>query len=153
MAQHNHLAHQASGAYAHVIAHLKSRGFRLTEVRKAIIRYMVETHAHPSADRIYRDLLPQFPNMSLATVYNNLKFLVDEGFVTELKVANDLTTYYDFMGHQHLNIVCENCGKITDFIDEEMLAIHKEVHEQTGYTLTRTQFVLYGLCPDCQSKS
>ena len=48
--------------------------------------------------KIYRDLLPEHPNMSLATVYNNMKVLVDEGFVAELKVTNDTTTYYDFYG-------------------------------------------------------
>ncbi len=57
---------------------------------------------------IYHDLLPNFPNMSLATVYNNLKVLIDEGFVTEIKVRNDTTTYFDFMGHQHLNVIVKN---------------------------------------------
>ena len=69
---------------------------------------------HPSADVIYYDLLPDNPGMSLATVYNNLKVLVEEGIVSEIKVNNDNTTYYDFMGHDHLNIVCEKCGQITD---------------------------------------
>ena len=63
---------------------------------------------------IYYDLLPDNPGMSLATVYNNLKVLVEEGIVSEIKVNNDNTTYYDFMGHDHLNIVCEKCGHITD---------------------------------------
>lgn len=40
---------------------------------------MIRTHEHPSAEAIYHDLLPDFPNMSLATVYNNLKVLVEEG--------------------------------------------------------------------------
>ena len=41
---------------------------------------------HPSADVIYYDLLPDNPGMSLATVYNNLKVLVEEGIVSEIKV-------------------------------------------------------------------
>ena len=52
--------------------------------------------------------------MSLATVYNNLKALVEEGIVSEIKVNNDNTTYYDFMGHDHLNIVCENVVTLLD---------------------------------------
>ncbi len=52
------------------------------------------------AEKIYRDLLPsQFPSMSLATVYNNIKVLIDEGVVSETQGScNDTTTLFDFMG-------------------------------------------------------
>jgi len=93
-----------------VIGHLRAKGVRITETRKAVIDYIIQSHDHPSAEMIYQDLKPNFPNMSLATVYNNLKVLIDEGFVAELKVRNDTTTYFDFMGHQHLNVICEKCG-------------------------------------------
>ena len=97
-----------------VIGHLRAKGVRITETRKAVIDYIIQSHDHPSAEMIYQDLKPNFPNMSLATVYNNLKVLIDEGFVAELKVRNDTTTYFDFMGHQHLNVICEKCGRIAD---------------------------------------
>ena len=102
------------GVYEDVLNQLKAKGIRLTESRKAVIRYLMMSDQHPSADVIYYDLLPDNPGMSLATVYNNLKVLVEEGIVSEIKVNNDNTTYYDFMGHDHLNIVCEKCGQITD---------------------------------------
>lgn len=142
--------HKPLDAYENVLEHLREKRIRITESRKAVIAYMVATKAHPSADRIYRDLLPKHPSLSLATVYNNLKVLVDEGFVSELKLTNDSTTYYDFMGHQHLNIVCERCGKITDFMEVDALGVAKEAEEQTGYHITKTQLLIYGICPDCQ---
>ena len=93
--------------YQEVTEHLRMKGVRLTETRKAVIAFMINSSDHPSAEMIYQALLPEFPHMSLATVYNNLKVLIDEGFVAELKVRNDTTTYFDFMGHQHLNVICE----------------------------------------------
>ena len=97
-----HTHHRPLDAYENVIEHLKRKHIRITETRKAIIAYIINSYEHPSAEKIYKDLLPEHPNMSLATVYNNMKVLVKEGFVAELKVTNDLTTYYDFMGHQHI---------------------------------------------------
>ena len=47
-----------------------------------MIAFIISSHDHPSAEMIYQALLPEFPNMSLATVYNNLKVLIDEGFVS-----------------------------------------------------------------------
>lgn len=137
-------------AYETVLEHLRSKHIRITETRKAIIRYMIATKSHPSAEMIYEDLRPDFPSMSLATVYNNLKVLVDEGFVTELKLCNYSTIYYDFLGHHEVHIACENCGKITDFLDGDLRDMYQEASQQTGYKVTRSQVMLYGLCPDCQ---
>ncbi|MDO5078332.1 Fur family transcriptional regulator [Streptococcus minor] len=152
MELHSHLNHQEQTSYEHVITHLKEKGIRITETRKAVVAYIIESDSHPSAEMIYMDLLPQFPNMSLATVYNNLRLLLEEGFVTEIKRANDTTTYYDFMGHEHLNIICQVCGKITDFMDVEIPSLKKEAQEQTGYKITKEVLSIYGICPDCQQK-
>ena len=132
-----------------VLQHLREKSVRITETRRAVLSYLVKSQEHPSADAIYQDLKPAFPNMSLATVYNNLKVLIDEGFVSELKVRNDTTTYYDFMGHDHLNVVCEKCGRIAD-VDIEVPDLRKEAASQSGYQITKTQMTVYGICPDCQ---
>ena len=136
--------------FEQVIGHLRSKGVRITETRKAIVTYIIESHDHPSAEMIYHDLLPNFPNMSLATVYNNLKVLIDEGFVTEIKVRNDTTTYFDFMGHQHLNVICEKCGHIAD-LELELPDVKHEAEAQTGDHITQSQTTVYGICPKCQS--
>ncbi|MBY5033504.1 transcriptional repressor [Streptococcus gallolyticus] len=138
-------------AYEQVISHLKHHGVRITETRRAVIRYLIEHHYHPSAEMIYSELKPFFPNMSLATVYNNLKVLVEHGFVTEIKRSKDATTYYDFMGHDHLNVICENCGKITD-VELDLPSIGQEIALLSGYKITREVTTAYGLCPDCATK-
>mgnify|MGYP001700865416 FL=1 len=137
--------------YQDVLKHLREKGVRITETRKAVIDFIIQSHDHPSADMIYQALLPAFPNMSLATVYNNLKALIDEGFVSELKVRNDTTTYYDFMGHQHLNVICEKCGRIAD-MDLDLPDVQQEAADQTGYQITKSQMVVYGICPDCVAR-
>ena len=116
-----HTHYRPLDAYENVIEHLRAKHIRITETRKAIIAYLINSTEHPSADKIYKDLLPEHPSLSLATVYNNIKVLVDEGFVTELKVTNNPTTYYDFMGHQHINIICKCCGAIADFMDVDAI--------------------------------
>ncbi len=151
MKSHPYLELTVQGDYENVIQRLKTKGVRITETRKAVIDFIIQSHDHPSADKIYQALLPAFPNMSLATVYNNLKVLIDEGFVSELKVRNDTTTYYDFMGHQHLNVICEKCGRIAD-IDLDLPDVQQEAADQTGYQITKSQMVVYGICPDCVAR-
>ena len=151
MKEHKHHLDQNKEYYQDVLNHLREKGVRITETRKAVIDFIIQSHDNPSADMIYQALLPAFPNMSLATVYNNLKVLIDEGFVSELKVRNDTTTYYDFMGHQHLNVICEKCGRIAD-MDLDLPDVQQEAADQTGYQITKSQMVVYGICPDCVTR-
>lgn len=151
MKEHKHHLDQNKEYYQDVLNHLREKGVRITETRKAVIDFIIQSHDHPSADMIYQALLPAFPNMSLATVYNNLKVLIDEGFVSELKVRNDTTTYYDFMGHQHLNVICKKCGRIAD-MDLDLPDVQQEAADQTGYQITKSQMVVYGICPDCVAR-
>ncbi|WP_128837115.1 Fur family transcriptional regulator [Streptococcus sp. DD11] len=137
--------------YQEVLEHLRTKGVRITETRKAVTAFIINSHDHPSAEMIYQALLPQYPSMSLATVYNNLKVLMEEGFVSEIKVPNDMTTYFDFMGHQHLNVICEKCGRIAD-MDIDIPDVKLEAESQTGYHITKSQMTVYGLCPQCQKK-
>ena len=153
MSLHPYLEITDQSDYENVIQRLKVKGVRITETRKAVIAYMIWTHAHPSAEKIYQDLRPEFPNMSLATVYNNLKVLIEEGFVEEIKIKNDNTTYFDFMGHEHLNIVCEKCGRIADFEDVDLPDLRREAEKQTGYKITKTKVLIYGICADCLGDS
>ena len=134
-----------------VLQNLRAKGIRITYTRRAVLSYLVASHEHPSAEKIYRDLLPQFPSMSLATVYNNIKVLIDEGVVSEIKVRNDTTTYFDFMGHDHLNVVCEKCGRIAD-VDIEVPDLREEAASQSGYQITKTQMTVYGICSECQKQ-
>ena len=114
-----------------VLQHLREKSVRITETRRAVLSYLVKSQEHPSADAIYQDLKPAFPNMSLATVYNNLKVLIEEGFVSEIKVRNDTTTYFDFI---------------------EVPDVRAEAREKSGYVITKCQTTVYGLCPECQKK-
>ena len=79
----------------HLTQSLRSAGMRLTPQRLAICNLLVATDSHPSAQMIYETLQPQFPTMSLATVYNTLEALMNLGVVNSLGTAGDDTIHYD----------------------------------------------------------
>lgn len=135
--------------YEHVLKHLKEKQIRLTQTRKAIILYLVNSHDHPSAEMIYNDLCEQFDDMSLATVYNNLNFLVKEKIIIELKPAGNVS-YYDFLDTNHHHVICKKCGTIDDFHFNDIAQLLQSAINQTGYNLHDSQIVIKGLCPKCQ---
>lgn len=139
--------------FDNVIYHLKEKKIRITETRKAIIKYIIESKVHPSAEKIYTDLLVSYPGISLATIYNNLKLLIEEGFVAEIKIKQNSTSYFDFIRHQHIHVICEKCGDITDFEEQEIPNFKKEIENKTHYKVTNIQMVVYGMCENCRSKN
>lgn len=81
---------------------LKETGVRITPQRHAILEYLVNSMAHPTADDIYKALEGKFPNMSVATVYNNLRVFRESGLVKELTYG-DASSRFDFV------IPCPEC--------------------------------------------
>ncbi len=130
---------------------LKSTRVRMTPQRHAILEFLYETDTHPTADEIYKALEGRFPNMSVATVYNNLRVFKDVGIVKELTYG-DSSSRFDCVTTEHYHAICDGCGKIVDFhypgLDEvETLAEHV-----TGFQIHSHRLELYGTCPGCQNK-
>ncbi|WP_267202036.1 Fur family transcriptional regulator [Limosilactobacillus kribbianus] len=145
----------AEAEFDRALATLRSNKVRLTPQRKEILEYLISHHTHPSVEMIYDDLKGNVKNISMATVYNTLKLLVDYNLVIELK-NGDGSTHYDYFGHPHYHVVCDNCGKISDVFDEHFSSITKELQSmtrnKTGYLVTGSTIEVHGLCPDCQRK-
>jgi Fur family peroxide stress response transcriptional regulator len=132
----------------HALEKLKSTGVRMTPQRHAILTYLVESKSHPTADDIYRALENQFPSMSVATVYNNLKVFVETGLVRELTYG-DSSSRYDADMHDHYHVICESCGKITDFEIEPVRHVEEAAMRATGFKVHGHRLEVHGLCPDC----
>ncbi|WP_409291594.1 peroxide-responsive transcriptional repressor PerR [Peribacillus sp. SCS-26] len=130
---------------------LKETGVRITPQRHAILEYLIQSMTHPTADDIYKALEGKFPNMSVATVYNNLRVFREVGLVKELNYG-DSSSRFDFVTTDHYHVICESCGKMVDFhypgLDEvEHLASHV-----AGFKVHSHRLEVYGTCADCSAK-
>lgn len=131
---------------------LKTYDIRMTSQRYAILEYLAVDERHPTATEIYNALKIKFPNMSLATVYNNLNFYKEAGIVTELRLKDDSSSF-DLTDTDHYHAVCTNCGKIVDFDLFDMQKIEKKIEQITGYKINTHEFNVSGLCEECKSKN
>lgn len=131
---------------------LKSTGVRITPQRHAILEYMIHTMTHPTADEIYRSLEKTFPNMSVATVYNNLRVFREAGLVKELTYG-DASSRFDFVTHDHYHIICNDCGKIVDFHYPGLNEVEQLASHVTGFQVNSHRMEVYGTCSDCLENS
>ena len=134
------------------VQQLRDNGVRFTPQRQAVLAYLIETDTHPSADDIYKALSPNFPGMSVATVYNNLKVFIESGLVKELTYG-DGASRFDFDTHNHYHIICTSCGKIQDFQYPRLDEVENIAAHITAYDVTHHRMEIYGVCPACQQKN
>lgn len=130
---------------------LKKTGVRITPQRRAVLRFMIDADNHPTADDVYRALSPDYPQMSVATIYNNLKLLKQTGLVKELTYG-DASSRFDFNTETHYHIICSDCGTITDFHYNGLDEVESIAAKHTDFNVSHHRLEIYGLCPECNSK-
>lgn len=130
---------------------LKENGVRITPQRQAILEYLALSKSHPTADEIYKALASQFPNMSVATVYNNLRVFLSVGLIKELTYG-DASSRFDFVTHDHYHIICEECRRIVDFQYPGLEEVEKLAAHVTGFKVNSHRLEVYGTCPTCLAK-
>ncbi|WP_423241360.1 peroxide-responsive transcriptional repressor PerR [Oceanobacillus zhaokaii] len=128
---------------------LKDSGVRITPQRHAVLEYLLTSMVHPTADEIYKALESKFPNMSVATVYNNLRVLREVGLVRELTYG-DASSRFDCNTTEHYHIICNECGKIVDFQYPSLQEVESLAEQVTGFNVSHHRLEIYGTCEDCK---
>ena len=138
----------ADGKLQKAVDTLKRSGVRITPQRHAVLEYLLTSMSHPTADDIYKALEKKFPNMSVATVYNNLRILREIGLVRELTYGDD-SSRFDSNMQDHYHIICESCGKIVDFHYPTLDEIESLAEKVSGFEISHHRMELYGKCEQC----
>ncbi len=127
---------------------------RYSKKREAILMALQCSNQHPSADDLYETLHPDYPDLSLATVYRNLAQFKEEGLAVSIgSVAGE--ERFDATVSPHAHLICQNCGTVMDFFQVDQNAILSLVQEaawQGGMQVDRSALTCYGLCPNCTRK-
>jgi len=122
---------------------------RKSKQREAIIRVLRGTHSHPTADWIYEEVRKEIPNISLGTVYRNLKLLRESGEILEIDLSNTLSRF-DGNPDNHYHFRCDKCGRIFDIDEPVDREVDERVVRKTGFNIIHHRLEFRGLCKECQ---
>lgn len=118
--------------------------------RELIKENLISRDDHPTADMIYSSIRQKLPNISLGTVYRNLRLLVEQGDAISLKLG-DGREHFDGNIKPHYHFICSKCGDIDDlFMDE--LPICSEAAKYCKGDIKGHITYFYGLCKNCKPK-
>ena len=141
----------------------KGCGYRITLGREAILKVLTTTDKHLSADDIYMQIHPVYPNIGLTTIYRTLDILANLGIVHKFDFGDGRARYELTEGpksvHHHHHLICTSCNRVIDyreFIHEELELLRqteKGLSKKYNFKITNHLIQFYGLCKECNKQN
>ena len=120
------------------------KGLRLTDQRKLIAKVMSESENHPDVDELYQRVNKLDSKISIATVYRTVKLFEEAGIVAKHDFKGNKARYEQASEEHHDHLIDINTGEITEFVNEDIEKLQKQVAEKLGYKLVDHRLELYG---------
>jgi len=127
----------------------RKNGYKATSQRLAICKLILSRKDHPSADKIYQELKKEYPTISLTTIYNTLRILVELRLLQELGF-NEGSIRYDPDLELHINLVCSKCGKIDDYKAENVTELWNAIISNLDVKPIGQRIDIYYECEECK---
>ena len=120
------------------------KGVRLTDQRKLIAKIMSESEDHPDVDELHKRINKYDNKISIATVYRTVKLFEEAGIVAKHDFKGNKARYEKAPEAHHDHLIDINTGEITEFVNEDIEKLQKQVAEKLGYKLVDHRLELYG---------
>ena len=137
----------------HALDELRRAGHRSGGARSAVVDLMAGQHCCLTAQDIFDRLRADGTVVGIASVYRALELLSRMGLVRRMDLAE--AAYFEPAhpgGEHHHHVVCDLCGKVSQFEDEALESAIERLAGRLKYTVAEHDVVLRGACPDCRKR-
>jgi Fe2+ or Zn2+ uptake regulation protein len=128
---------------------LRSRGFRVTAQRMAVLHVLRHAQSRLSPSEVYQQARQDLPSLTETTVYRALDFLSRNGFVWPIRMQKGHLVY-ELAGSRHAHLICPKCGSEIELEHALLKSVYAKLEAGSGYRLTDDHLTFFGLCPKCQ---
>lgn len=117
----------------------------MSKYGEQILQIILNSREHPTAEHIFMEMKNNNSKVVQATVYNNLKTLLQEGKIIRITEPGCPDRYDNTTRHDH--IICSRCGKLADIRLEDMT---ESIEKQLGYKIESYELKVRYICRDCK---
>lgn len=138
--------------------YVSKNGLKFTKQRELIADVFFQGKGHLTAEELLERVRTEDSQVSLATVYRTMKLLTDCGLANPHRFGERQTVYEPSEGDEehHDHIICHDCGKIFEFVDDRIERMQHEIAANHQLELTNHKMELYGRCQrgkDCPNRT
>ena len=118
----------------------------MTKQRTVILDVITSDMCHHTAEEIFELAKEKLPGISLATVYNTLKYLEEKKLIRRISAEGSGDRYDNsYIPHGHL--FCSECLEVIDFTLPEF---DKTLCEHLGEDIDSYELKVKYVCPACR---
>ena len=123
---------------------------KFSQKREAIYDCIKSTKCHPSAEWVYTQLKPNYPDLSLATVYRNINLFKQQKLIITVANVNGQERV-DANTDPHTHFICDSCGSVID-VDVDIDNQHNvdKIQDKYGFKVNAFDLLFRGTCEICK---
>ena len=128
---------------------LRQYNLKATPQRLVIIE-SIDKFGHINIDKLYEEVKSKFSSISLATIYKNINFMINNMLLLEVKIPNQKSVF-EIVKEQHSHLVCNDCGSVVD-IKIDTKRIVDSISNDYQFKIDQSDLVFSGNCANCLKK-
>ena len=133
---------------------MRSQGLRLTSQRRTVVEMAFGTKEHFTADSLLARSRRRDAQVSRATVYRTLAFLVKAGLIRQVGLGQQSPQYDPNFADapRHGHFVCVDCQKVVEFQDHCLDVRESIVTKDHGFSPQRVSLQIEASCDSFREK-
>ena len=133
---------------------MRSQGLRLTSRRRTVVETVFGTKEHFTADSLLARSRRRDAQVSRATVYRTLSFLVKAGLIRQVGLGQQSPQYDPNFADapRHGHFVCVDCQKVVEFHDHCLDVRESIVTKDHGFSPQRVSLQIEATCDSLREK-
>ena len=130
---------------------IRRKGLRNTPEREEIIGEIFATNDHFDVDELFLRLRSKGSRVSKASIYRNIPLIMECGLIKEVWHEDGHMHYEPIYGQSHhCHLRCIKCGKVVEFVEEELQVIEKRLAEKHDFLVVDHRLDVVGYCSTCR---
>ncbi|MEN8253354.1 MAG: Fur family transcriptional regulator [Patescibacteria group bacterium] len=131
------------------LSSLRNKGYRITKVRKEIVRIFSKSSVPLSAKQIEKIFSKKKFAVNKATIYRELQFLLQNNYLIKVYLHPNEISYESAKLEHHHHLVCNDCGSVDDTSNCVDGKLENYIYKEKGFKIEKHILEFYGTCAQC----
>ncbi len=132
---------------------LREDGHRVGAARETVVSVLARGDCCLTVPEIVDAARAQGRGVGIASVYRVVDLLAEKQLVQKIDLGDGRARYEraEVADDHHHHLVCNECGRVEPFADENLEAALRRVERETGFEVASHDVLLRGSCDDCRA--
>lgn len=131
---------------------LRPPGSKRSSKREFILNVFLRHEGHLSADDLYDLIHREDQQVSRATVYRALQWMVEAGIARKVDFGEGRFRFEHSYRHpRHFHLICQSCNRSSEFLSSDIEALIEEIATARNFSARESVLQIYGTCEECRT--